>query len=101
MQLLDPVPLQSTTSFQDAPGTKASSQDAPGPRASSQDAPDPRASSQDAVDVQAEAELSSGRLGDATNAAAAAAAAAVAAAAPLIKVEQRSYFASFRAGNHF
>ncbi|XP_067469523.1 protein TALPID3 isoform X4 [Thunnus thynnus] len=78
VQLLDPGPLQSTTSSQDAPGLRPGSQDAPGLRAGSQDA----------VGVQTEAELSPGRPGDATNAAAAAAAAAaVAAAAPLIKAQ--------------
>ncbi|KAM7376586.1 hypothetical protein PAMP_006310 [Pampus punctatissimus] len=65
VQLLDPGPLQGTTSSQDAPAV--------------------RPSSQDIVDVQTETQLSSGRLGDATNAAAAVAAAAIAAAAPLIK----------------
>ncbi|XP_062296758.1 protein TALPID3, partial [Scomber scombrus] len=71
---------------QDAPGLRAGSQDAPGLRAGSQHAPGLRAGSQDAVGVQAEAERSSGRRGDATDAAAAAAA-AVAAAAPLIKAQ--------------
>ncbi|KAM7403958.1 hypothetical protein PAMA_004394 [Pampus argenteus] len=65
VQLLDPGPFQGTTSSQDAPAV--------------------RPSSQDVVGVQTDAQVSSGHLGDATNAAAAAAAAAVAAAAPLIK----------------
>lgn len=67
MKLLGPGPLQ--TSSRDAPVLRPGSQDAAG-----------------VAGVQMEAGLSSGRLGDATNAAAAAAA-AVAAAAPLIKVD--------------
>lgn len=67
MQLLDPEPVQSTANPQDDPGLRTSSQDVP-------------------AGVQMEAELSSGHLGDTTNAAAVAAAAVVAAAAPLIKV---------------
>ncbi|XP_023257156.1 protein TALPID3-like [Seriola lalandi dorsalis] len=68
VKLLDPCPLQ--TSSQDASGLRSSSHDAVG-----------------VSGVQMEAGLSSGCLGDGTNAAAAAAAAAVAVAAPLIKVD--------------
>ncbi|XP_039993381.1 protein TALPID3 [Xiphias gladius] len=67
VKLLGPGPLQ--TSSRDAPVLRPGSQDAAG-----------------VAGVQMEAGLSSGRLGDATNAAAAAAA-AVAAAAPLIKAQ--------------
>ncbi|XP_069573199.1 protein TALPID3 [Brachyistius frenatus] len=68
VQMLDPKALQTTTNPQDAP--RPSSHDAAGVAA-----------------VWTEAVLSSGRPGDATNAAATAAAAAVAAAAPLIKAQ--------------
>ncbi|XP_018530313.2 protein TALPID3 isoform X3 [Lates calcarifer] len=65
VKLLDPGPLQNSS--QDPPGLRSNSQDAAG-----------------VAGVQVEAGLSSGCLGDATNAAAAAAAAV---AAPLIKME--------------